>query len=163
MHVCRASRALFAIVCVLGMAQCSRPNPPFRVHRVEALGLTVTLPGDWRGGSVRGAGHIYSSGPANCSLILAEGHPTGIAISEAGARTFVAERLATTVLSTGRRTVGQIAVLEATGANSAPPRHYVGFLSMPERRAWVHLTTSGLEPRAADALWTSIIGSLRLR
>lgn len=148
-------------VLVLSLVGCRRPDPPTREHELKDLGLTITLPGDWRGGRIEGAGFVFASHSADCSLSFNDGL-VGIAANEAGARAFL-EREGAVVLSTGAQRIGKWSGVVGTGTlrTTSTTRLYFGFFPGPRGEVWTVLTTRGRPAEDADALWRSIVLSPR--
>ncbi|MFO0595845.1 MAG: hypothetical protein U0228_11085 [Myxococcaceae bacterium] len=148
---------------LLVLSACPRrPDPPTRVHGLDDFGLELTLPGTWRGGKVRGAGYIFTSGNADTSLSIND-DVAGIPMTTAGLETFLTERVVASVVSSGDRTFGARKGVEGIGTSRTAPdtRLYIGAFTGPKGPISVQLTTRGLPPATADAEWASVTSSLK--
>lgn len=147
---------------VLSLVGCQRrPEPATRDHELKDLGLTITLPGGWRGGRVEGAGYIFASDRADCSLSFGDGL-VGIAANEAGARAFL-ERAGAVPQSTTAQRFGRWNGVAGAGTLRDAPgtRIYFGSFPGPRGAVWTQLTARGRPAEDADALWRSIVVSPR--
>lgn len=136
-------------------------DPPFRTFELSGLDLEIELPGDWRGGPVHGAGIIFASGDASCSLTYAT-DPLGLPPTAEGAETFIRDRLAMTPIEHGPMRFGPYEGFAASGVDPSRPdrRAYFGTFEGRTGRVWTQLTTNGKEAGEADLLWRSIQSSL---
>lgn len=120
--------------------------------------MTLTLPGDWRGGRV-GDGYIFTSHRADCTVTFDDGL-IGIPMTEAGTRTFLVERLAAKVESTSTLAFGRWKGAGGVGT-TATTRNYFGQFIGPRGAVWTQLTTRGRTSADADALWQAVTTGVR--
>jgi hypothetical protein len=155
----RCVRAILTL-CLLILAACTeRPPPPFREQALDAYALHATLPGDWSGGPMPGAGFIYVSGRGDASLSF-NNELAGVSFSETGARQFFANSDAS-VLASGPARFGPFEGFFATAKPTKKPSAtlWFGFFHGPRGLVWLELDSPATP--ASEALWRSVISSLR--
>ena len=152
-------RAAVVLMLMMGVGCSKRPDPPFREQALDAYALHVTLPGDWRGGSIRGAGFVFVSGPADASLSFND-TLADVPFSEAGARAFHGVAKAE-VLASGPARFGPFDGFFASAhpKGDAATTLWFGFFHGPRGLVWMELRAP-TRP-ASEALWRSVISSLR--
>lgn len=147
-----------SLLLLFVLAAC--PSRSITEHKLGELGLEVTLPPDWRGGKNSGAGAVFVAGPGDATLSFIDA-VHGLPLSEAGAHDFLEQRVGAKVDSTGKLAVGKTTGFVALGTSGPGAREYVGCFAGPRGPVWVQLTTRRRPAADADALWKSIIESLR--